>query len=147
MNLVKLLILIIFSTVALVSCNKNKKYNENYSFLEGNYSGTAYYWSRDYDSTHVNVVITRDTVYNITGHLEINQETNIIRFDSVLYTIHDDLNSIANQDTILAKNSYSTRPSHQLKIIKSIKNVQFSSSYYAPVGPNAGGELKDYFKN
>ena len=130
----------------LDSCHKRTSTN-SYAFLQGNYVGNIYHWHRDYDSNH-NVIETFDTIFNVTSTLEIDEATNIIKFDGVIYQNHKELKLTTSDDTISALKDFSVRPENQFRLIKSIKNVTIVNSVYSQGGdPYADQEIKDYFKN
>lgn len=131
--------ILFLSFFLLVSCGKEKEIiipeiqNES---MEGEFIGNQYKWSRDYDSAH-NVVETYDTVFNYHTTLEVDVDSNIIRFDGVVFEIHKPLTQITSEDTIKASWMASMRPIYNIIIVKSQKAIYSDYSLTAPVGPSA----------
>lgn len=147
----KLLILLV-SIVFICSCKNQTnpitpdERIKTFELLNGSYTGTIYKWRRDYDSTHINVVETFDTLHNVTSLLEIDEDSNLIKFGGVLYQFHDDL--IANKDTIKGVIQYTTLPYNSIEIIKSKKFVRLFTSAYSPNGgPWAYSQTDEYYKD
>lgn len=138
----------------IVSC-KNKTNSiapnervKSFELLNGTYTGTIYRWERDYDSTHTQVIESFDTLYNVTSILEIDEDSNLIKFGGVLYLFHDDLIANANKDTIKGLMQYTTHPYNSIEIIKSQKFVKLvSSAYSSNGGPWAYSQTDEYYKD
>ena len=143
----KLGILLFLMFTLSLSCNKKSKKIRLWEELNGSYSGNIYKWTRDYDSTHQNVVETRDTIFNVNSELDMNFAANTISFGGIQYKYHDDLEALLDKDTIEALLSYSNLPRQSIRIIRSSKFVRVGESGYSPIGgPWAYSIAKEYYK-
>ncbi len=145
----KLYLVFSFFVLFLLSCNKDNFFIaqkiKSIEKLNGSYTGNIYKWNRDYDSTHVNVIETFDTIRNVKSTLEIDVKNNSIRFNNSLYDNHKDLNLLLDNDTIIAANGYNNPSS--IMIIKSRKffRVYFNKGVIG--SPWAYSITEEYFKD
>ncbi|WP_222166653.1 hypothetical protein [Edaphocola aurantiacus] len=130
--------LIFFTLISLFSCNKPGK--SGFEKMNGNYTATLYKWTVSTSQEE-----HYDTLYNQPGILEVNDDSNLVRFNNIIYTAHNSLKDSRGEDSLYASVMVG-RTGYNITIYKKSKKIKYYESWGAPVGPSRGRTMGEYMK-
>ncbi|MNS85673.1 hypothetical protein D3C72_1195460 [compost metagenome] len=79
------------------------------------------------------------------GTLEINDDSDLVRFNGIEYTAHNSLKESYEQDSLRATMMVG-RTGYDITINKNSKTIKYYESWGAPVGPSKGRTMGEYMK-